>query len=193
MRLDQTHDLTSQSHSTFSSSNHKLESHQPTTSDQLVPPHHKIPHPPPQSTRPSAPAARKIRLPPAKQIALAQHQQTSLDSKPPSSHLIPSKQTTSMISSHSTATTAAYESSNEEDVHNHSSKTIIDLIQPNRVKLQHLNESRIEKDSLNVDESIGLFAKSKNSLEKILNLFNKQLISNKLKIEYTAYGIVLDL
>ena len=168
MRLDQTHDLTSPSHSTFSS-NHKLESQPISTSDQLVPPHQKIPHPPPQSTRPTALSARKIRLPPAKQIALAQQQQqTSLDSKPPSSHLIPSKQTTSMSST--TAATAAaataYESSNEEDVHNHSSKTIIDLIQPSRVKLQHLNESRVEKDSLNVDESIGLFAKSKKFIKK---------------------------
>lgn len=78
------------------------------------------------------------------------------------------------------AAAAAYESSNEEDVHNHSSKTIIDLIQPSRVKLNHLNlnhqhnlnDVRLEKDSLNVDDSMAtMFNKSKILINNYLSLY----------------------
>lgn len=171
MRLDQTQDLTSASSYTTTTTVNSGQHHQSESQaavigsalnshvDQTVPPGPKIPHPPPQSTRPSTQSARKIRLPssvkPPQPPAVSATSVNQVDSARPS-HL--SKATTT------TATLMAYESSNEEDVHNHSSKTIIDLIQPNRVKMKHLDEVRMEKDSLNVDESMPSFAKSMNYL-----------------------------
>lgn len=156
-----------------SHNNNQASAAAPIKSDQTVPLGKIIPRPPPQSTRPARGSShRKIRLPPKQQqqqpiinVEMNVNHDTNSGIKQPSK-ILP----ISNIVSSTSAMTNTYEftSSNvEDDVHNHSSKTIIDLIQPNRVKLaMHFHNSKpsktgiFEKDSLSADDSVTSFIKS---------------------------------
>lgn len=98
----------------------------------------KIPHPPPPSTRPSLSSARKIRLPlnGAKNASNTDHNNNTNGKLPTLKQTYDVAQSPMLV--------------NEEDVNNHSTKTIIDLIQPNVVKLNNVESvSNAFQDSLN--------------------------------------------
>jgi hypothetical protein len=111
-----------------------------------------------------------MRLLPVKTATAQQAATTKTELKPPFISLLPKP---------------SCESSNEEDVHNNSSKTIIDLIQPNKVKLKHLNEVSLAKDSLNTEDLIHSFNKHDSSFvfpissKSKSSIFNRDIIENE--------------
>ena len=137
----------------------------------------KIPHPPPQSTRPTSSSARKIRL-----SSVVKTNTTSTPQEQPT----PPK----TINFPPPSSFNNGDSSNEEDVHNSSSKTIFDynansggassisnLLNP-ITSLSHAKPPAISSNSNNNNNESNMFNESINDLVQILKSSNADTLTN---------------